>query len=116
MDLETFLQSLCSRLTDFFYRSFGDDSDSQSGDKDLPIDAEGKWYPVVTMSKPCILHLLNLSANEVQYTFNKNNPIGGRIPANIGIYLQDVSGVLYGKCSDVTKSATLNFCATYIKG
>ena len=105
--MEQFLERICKVLQDFFFRGFGDYKDTQGDDIALPaIDI---WQAVVSMSKPCRLMLQNLDAvNEIQITWNTDNPIGYRILAGTQIVLDDVAGLLYAKAPS---GATLNYLA-----
>ncbi len=113
--LETIFRALC----DSFYHAFGDPSDSQGGDVAMAIGVID-WIPLVTMNYPCILYLRNTSVDaallqELQFSWNKRDIIGGRIAYGGGVIFDRVQGTVYVKPGDPTKTAAANFSAVSLK-
>ncbi len=113
--LETIFKALC----DMYYAAYGDSSESQSGDLNIAI-GNVIWLPLLTMGYPCILYLRNTSVDaallqEIQFSWNKELAIGGRIAYDKGIVFDKVVGTLYIKVGDATKTGAVNFCTVSLK-
>lgn len=105
--MEQFFTDLCNKIRDFFFKGFGDYKDSFSGDLVL---TGTEWQALGSVSKPCKLRLYNTSAaDEMQWTPNKDMPIGARVHFQRGEYVDDFIGTAYAKMSDPTKVGTLNY-------
>ena len=112
MQLPEFLQNLCVRLGDYYHRRFGDPNDSHSGDIVLPVDADSKWIAAITLGRASKLIIENVHAtNELQYTWNKADPVGKRLGPGQGVFYDDVAGTFYARASLPTESSLLNFCS-----
>lgn len=116
MKVEEFLANLCQRFTDYFYKSFGEESNSQSGNLPLPVDAQSNWNVVLTMSKPCKLVLKNSDpANDLEITWNKAMLSGFVMEAGDILTLDDVEGTLYARCYTPALDSIINFLAIALK-
>jgi hypothetical protein len=109
--LDKIRQILCN----IFHQGFGDPKDSQAGDYQLPAD--NIWHPLLTMEYPCILYLRNTTAfaQEIQLTWNKELPVGGRIAFGLPLILDKVIGTLYVKVGNPLLTGNINFMAVAIK-
>ena len=110
MIIQEFFANLLQRWKDLYLQPFQDPAASGSGDAVLPVDSQNKWQVIIQMSvasKLCIQ--VQTGGNEVQITWNPNAAIGWRIAAGDGEILDNVSGIVYAKVTDPTKSATINY-------
>lgn len=103
-----------------YFSGYGDPADSQAGDLAIAV-GNVTWLPLLTMSYPCILYLRNNSVDlpallqEIQFTWNKNFPVGGRIAYDKGVVFDNVIGTLYVMAGDPAKTANVNFATAALK-
>ena len=108
VEIGIFFQKLCAIFQDFFYDSYGDNTDSGGGD--LTLQASTEWVQIASLSKPCILTFRNMSAaNEVMLSWSNASPIGIKIPADSIAVIEPVSGIIYAKVVDPATTAAINF-------
>lgn len=112
--MEQFLLSMCNRLSDFFFKSYGDYKDTEGKDVALPATAD--WQVLISINKPSILYIKNTdAANEIMFTWNKDNSIGAKVTAGVSLVLDGVSGIVYARTVDSTKTAIVNVLAIALK-
>lgn len=103
------LQSICNRITEFFFKGFGHPSDSKGTSGTLPIDATQKWIPIVGISTPAIVRIANTdAANTLEYTFNDKDTEGAWLPKQTIEHIEPIKGYLYMRSLDATKTCEFN--------
>jgi hypothetical protein len=109
--LDRIRQILCN----LFHQGFGDPKDSQGGDYLVPADV--LWHPLTTMPYPSILYLRNTTAfaQEIQLTWNRELPVGGRIAFGLPLILDKVSGTIYVKVGNPLLTGNVNFMVIAMK-
>ena len=106
MTLPEFFQSICERIKEFFYASYGDRDNS----KGIYTTVTGtNWLPVISVPVPSVAYIRNMStADELEICFNDENVTGMMIKKDLGLVLDKVSGDIYARPVDSTKTVSLN--------
>lgn len=94
--IQTIIESAAARFREMYMKSWGEAGSSASGRFTLPIDAQHKWIPAISMSVSSKLVIKNLDgANSIEITWNDTMQYGFPIDAGDEITLDDMVGTLY---------------------